>query len=119
MAEVLRSGRKKIQDFVEQEIAEDVQRFWRGNLTEDQQTLAQDIQIYTENGLVQVGSKNEVLKFLEYGTSPHIIEPDTAEALRWFNDEGEPVFAKRVQHPGTEPYAHMRTALDRKQVETR
>ncbi len=117
MAELTRQGREKIQGFIHDNIAVDIQRYWRGNLTDSQQTLAQDIQIYEETGAVLVGSTNPVLKYLEWGTKPHIITPDEADALRWFNDQGEPVFAMRVQHPGFEPYAHMRTAIDRKRTE--
>jgi len=117
MAELTRQGREKIQRFIEEEIAEDIQQFWRGNLLDSQQSLAQDIQIYSDSQVFQVGSKNEVLKFLEWGTEPHIIEPVEAEALRWYNEQGNPVFAKRVEHPGTKPYGHMRSAIDRKRVE--
>lgn len=114
-----RQGREKIREFVETEIATDVQRYWRGNLTDSQQALAQDINIYPETDSIQVGSRNPVLKWLEWGTAPHIITPDEAQSLRWTNENGEPVFATRVEHPGTEPYSHMRNALDRKRVELR
>jgi len=112
MANVTRQGREKIKQYLEEEVAPDIRESWRSNLTGDQQSLAQDIQIYTTRGLVRVGTRNPVLKYLEWGTRPHIITPDEAEALRWFNDEGQPVFAKRVRHPGTEPEAHLRSALD-------
>lgn len=40
--------------------------------------------------------------FVRDGTRPHEIVPVTAQALRW-TDEGGTHFAKRVQHPGTQP----------------
>jgi hypothetical protein len=111
LADLTKQGREKIQGFVEEEVAPSIRDKWRGNLLDSQQSLAQDIQIFTDSSTVQVGSKNEVLKFLEWGVRPHVIEPKDAMALRWFNDEGEAVFAKKVQHPGFEPYAHMRSAI--------
>lgn len=36
------------------------------------------------------------------GTKAHVILPRRAKALRWFVD-GQPVFARRVNHPGTKP----------------
>ena len=46
---------------------------------------------------------------LEYGTKPHVIEPKTAKALH-FKSDGQDIFAKRVNHPGTKPLAIMRNA---------
>lgn len=46
---------------------------------------------------------------LEYGTKPHVIEPKTAKALH-FQSDGEDVFTKKVNHPGTKPLAIMRNA---------
>lgn len=117
MAEATRQGRETVQNFIENEIAENIERYWKGNLEEQQQSLAEDIKIDTEEGLVQVYSDNEVLVFLEFGTDPHTITPDTADALRWFNDDGEAVFAQKVQHPGFEPFSHARNAIDRRRNE--
>ena len=46
---------------------------------------------------------------LEYGTKPHVIEPKTAKALH-FQSDGEDVFTKKVNHPGTKPNPVMRNA---------
>jgi len=118
MANLTDSGKKKLEDF-ERELAKDIQRYWKGNLLDSQQSLAQDIQIFNADEGIRVGSRNEILKFLEWGTRPHVITPDEAQALRWFNDNGEAVFAQKVFHPGTKPYGHMRSAIDRKRVELR
>jgi len=44
---------------------------------------------------------------VNFGTEPHTIEPDSADALR-FKVDGEVVFAQRVKHPGT-PATHYLT----------
>lgn len=112
MARVTRKGRNKIKGYIKNEVASEVQRKWRANLTEDQESLREDIRIFEEENLIQVGTRNEVLKFLEFGTRPHKIEADEAQALRWFNDEGDPVFAVSVMHPGIDAYGHLRSAID-------
>jgi len=120
MANLTRQGREKINNFIEEEVATELRDEWRGNLLDTQQSLAQDIQVFRDGSIIQVGSKNEILKYLEWGVRPHVITPTNAEALRWFNDSGEPVFAQKVKHPGFEPYAHMRSALSniRRKFET-
>ncbi len=42
-------------------------------------------------------------KYVEEGTKPHTILPRHTQALRWFGPWGAPIFAKRVEHPGTKP----------------
>lgn len=39
--------------------------------------------------------------YLNDGTPPHVIVPVNAKALHWKGPNGEDVFAKRVNHPGT------------------
>ena len=51
---------------------------------------------------------------LEYGTKPHVIEPKTAKALH-FKSDGQDVFAKKVNHPGTKPNPVMRNAAHKVQ----
>lgn len=43
--------------------------------------------------------------FVEHGTKPHLIGPKPGrKALRWYaGSPGAAVFAKEVQHPGTDP----------------
>ena len=48
---------------------------------------------------------------LEIGTSPHEIRPIIANALR-FEVNGEEVFAKKVNHPGTVAYNNYRNAMN-------
>jgi HK97 gp10 family phage protein len=57
-----------------------------------------------------VGTNVEYAPDVEFGTGPHVIEPDDAEALR-FTVDGEEVFAARVEHPGTEAQPFLRPSL--------
>ncbi len=50
-----------------------------------------------------VFSTSIIAKFLDLGTKAHLILPKAAKALRWFGVWGNPIFAKKVQHPGTAP----------------
>lgn len=38
--------------------------------------------------------------FVNFGTRPHVITPNTKKALRWVGPGGMFIFAKRVNHPG-------------------
>lgn len=116
MANLTRQGRKKIDQFIEQEVAPTIKDQWINNLTQSQQTLAGDIQVFSDSESVQVGSRNEILKFLEWGVDPHVIRPKKADALVWTNDAGEKVFATKVDHPGFEAFGHMRSAVDEARV---
>lgn len=116
MANLTRQGEKKIQNYIEDEVAPSIRDRWINNLTSSQQTLAGDIQIFSDSESVQVGSRNEILKFLEWGVDPHVITPNKADALVWTNDAGEKVFATKVDHPGFEAFGHMRSAVDETRV---
>lgn len=49
---------------------------------------------------------------VEAGTEPHVITPDEADALVFKGDDGEPVFADGVDHPGTEPQPLMQPGFE-------
>lgn len=49
--------------------------------------------------------------FVHEGTSPHVIEPNQANVLRFPSRAGEIVFAPRVDHPGTRPRPFLSEAL--------
>jgi hypothetical protein len=49
-----------------------------------------------------------LLEVLEYGSKPHVITPKNAKALRFISREGEVVFTKRVNHPGTPAFGMVR-----------
>jgi hypothetical protein len=56
-----------------------------------------------------VGSNQEYGPFLEYGTSPHVIE---GNPLAFPGEGGDTVFAQKVNHPGTDPRPHWRPAVN-------
>ncbi len=66
----------------------------------------------TNDFKVKVGSNVSYAPMIEFGTEPHVIEPDTAEALNWEDEEGEH-FAKKVNHPGIESRSFLRPAIDK------
>lgn len=49
------------------------------------------------------GRETNLLEMLEYGTRPHEITPVKAKVLAFVVD-GDKVFTRRVNHPGTRPY---------------
>lgn len=48
---------------------------------------------------------------VEYGTAPHPITPNDAEALRFVID-GEVIYSSHVDHPGTSKQPYLRPALE-------
>jgi hypothetical protein len=42
-------------------------------------------------------------RFVLEGTAPHPIAAVNAQSLRWYDQMGDPVFRRAVQHPGTRP----------------
>ena len=52
-------------------------------------------------------------KFVEFGTPPHIIEPDSKKALK-FKIEGKELIRKKVKHPGTRPNPFIRNTIQNK-----
>ena len=66
---------------------------------------------YGDDGPTWVtGTNVEYAPHLEFGTSPHTIEPDDADALRWEDAEGVH-FAMSVDHPGIDPKPFFRPAI--------
>ena len=56
--------------------------------------------VATKSGVV-----TNLIEMMEFGTQPHVIVPVKASVLRFVSREGDLVFTKRVNHPGTEPYS--------------
>lgn len=48
--------------------------------------------------------------YVEFGTPPHVITPKSKKALHW-KENGEDVFAKKVNHPGTAPNPFIRKTM--------
>jgi len=55
----------------------------------------------------------EYTKFVEFGTSPHVIYPKNGKALK-FNIAGKDIFVKKVNHPGTTPKPFIRHTINTK-----
>lgn len=67
--------------------------------------------IYTDAKVISKSGNTYNLGYLlETGTSPHVIEPVDAKVLH-FQINGEDIFTKRVQHPGTVAQPHFSKAL--------
>jgi HK97 gp10 family phage protein len=62
-------------------------------------------------GTYAVGTNVEYAPDVEFGTEPHTITPDTKEALKFEGEDGSPVFASKVNHPGTPAQPYLRPAL--------
>ena len=56
------------------------------------------------------GKRYKLGQLLEYGTSPHLIEPVNSKYLV-FEIDGRKIFTKRVNHPGTVAYNNYANAL--------
>jgi len=74
---------------------------------------------HKQNGEVRAGARlpgkcgvgkreYSLLEVLEYGSPAHPIDPCKAKFLHFVGDDGEEVFTKHVDHPGTKPYGMVR-----------
>jgi HK97 gp10 family phage protein len=54
---------------------------------------------------------------VERGTDPHVITPDSADALAFEGQNGELVFRQRVNHPGTPAQPYLGPAMKEHQSE--
>lgn len=75
-----------------------------------QADLAAAAEEFDDTAAAVVGTPVEYAPYVEFGTGPHVIEPDTAEALHW-TEGGQDVFATRVMHPGTPAQPFFRPAI--------
>jgi hypothetical protein len=73
--------------------------------------LAASIENHLSGDVLIVAAHAPYAYFVERGTRPHIIRPRTAQALRWYDSGGGPVFASIVHHPGTRPEPYLFPAL--------
>lgn len=68
-------------------------------------------EIYTDATVISSnGTEYNLGYLLETGTSPHLIEPVNSNVLH-FLINGQDVYAKRVNHPGTVAQPHFEPAL--------
>lgn len=64
------------------------------------------------NQRVVFSAMSPLSTWIIYGTAPHPIEPVRASALRFEVADGTIVFAKHVDHPGTQPNDFVQRAVD-------
>lgn len=62
-----------------------------------------------------VGTNVHYADDVEFGTAPHVITPDGAEALKFPDGNGNVIFRSKVDHPGTPAQPFMRPALQQHQ----
>jgi hypothetical protein len=72
--------------------------------------LKNSITYQVETDAVKIGSPVDYAPHVELGTKPHVIEAKNAKALA-FKIGGQLIFAKKVNHPGTEPHPFLRPAV--------
>lgn len=75
--------------------------------------------IYTDATVSSLEGQSYNLGYLlENGTEPHTILPKNSDALV-FDIDGETIFAKKVNHPGTNPQPHFIPALQKNKFKYR
>lgn len=96
------------------ETALDVERTAKRRAPVETGDLRGDIQaIRIGTKKFSVGTIKEYGPDVEYGTKPHPITPDTADALHFYwEKEGVYVTTQLVNHPGTEPQPFLRPAIN-------
>lgn len=92
--------------------AEDVRDEAQRNTPRDTNELAESAHIeQISTGAWLVVFEADHAASVEYGSGPHLIVADKADALR-FEVNGEVIFRKAVNHPGSDPSPFLRPALD-------
>jgi hypothetical protein len=61
--------------------------------------------------IISTDDRGPIAKFVIRGTAAHPIDPVSAQFLHFFV-EGDEVFARHVEHPGTEPNPYNETAWE-------
>lgn len=88
-----------------------LQSAFREACPKNSRKLAKSIKVIAKPGGVLEVWMDEIWKYIEFGTNPHIIQPANKKALA-FEIDGEMIFAKKVDHPGTRPNPFIRNVLN-------
>ena len=72
------------------------------------------IKVIAQSGGILSVEMEEIWKYLEFGTNPHVIQPANKKALAFENEQGQLIITKKVNHPGTRPQPFIRATLDTK-----
>lgn len=90
----------------------------KANAPVDSGQLRQEIEWQrVELGFYEIISAAPHARAVEKGTSPHVITPDSADALAFEGQNGELVFRQRVEHPGTPAQPYLGPAMKQHQSE--
>lgn len=115
LADDLESMADEVQEAIDgavEKTALQVERSAKQKAPVDTGNLRASIQTVPD-GLAQrlVGTNVEYAPDVEFGTQPHVIEADDAEALRFEGSDGDIVYTKSVNHPGTPAQPFLRPAI--------
>jgi len=114
-ADKLRAVAEELDDAVDagvRKTALQVERSAKQETPVDTGTLRSSIQTArVDVGEHIVGTNVEYAPDVEFGTRPHVITPDEADALAFKGTGGEMVFTRRVEHPGTPAQPFLRPAV--------
>ncbi len=77
------------------------------------QKLAKSIKVIAKPGGILEIHADEIWRFIEFGTNPHVILPNQKKALA-FEVDGQQVITRKVNHPGTRPNPFFRDTLNTK-----
>lgn len=78
----------------------------------DSGKLRDSLRVQVEGDKVYIGSDLPYATYVEFGTAPHEIKPKDPDGVLRFVANGQVVYAKVVQHPGTKPQPFVRPAFD-------
>jgi hypothetical protein len=71
-----------------------------------------DVTEITDSKVVVSNPNEDLAKYLEFGTKPHIITPKNKTVLHWIADDGSEHFATIVHHNGFPAIPHVRPARE-------
>ena len=78
----------------------------------DSGALRASLGVRFEGDKIVVGPDVPYASYVEFGTAPHQIKPKTADGVLRFQVNGQTVYARVVNHPGTRAQPFVRPAFD-------
>lgn len=78
----------------------------------DSGDLRNSISVRVEGNKVKVGPTMPYSAYVEFGTRPHEIRPKSSDGVLRFKVNGNDVYARVVNHPGTKAQPFVRPAFD-------
>lgn len=74
--------------------------------------LRTSLAIRVETDKVTIGPNTPYAGYVEFGTKPHVIRPKDPAGVLVFTMNGIKIFAKKVNHPGTQAQPYVRPAFE-------